>query len=96
LPTGRRTSQIFGHVGDRLLACFAFSSAPYAINSRDTFLDWSPEARKRNRHLLAYNSRFLILPWVQVPHLGSHLLSRISKAISLDWQRVYHPSDPLA
>ncbi len=50
------------YAGDRLLACFAFSSAPYAIDCRDNFLGWSPEARERNRHLLAYNSRFLILP----------------------------------
>ncbi len=76
--------------GDRVLACFAFSSAPYAIDCRDNFLGWSPEARERNRHLLAYNSRFLILPWVRVPHLASHLLGRIARTISQDWQKLYH------
>lgn len=80
------------YAGDRLLACFAFSSAPYAIDCRDNFLGWSLEARERNRHLLAYNSRFLILPWVRVPHLASHLLGRIAKTISGDWQTLYnHP-----
>ena len=78
------------YAGDRLLACFAFSSAPYAIDCRDNFLGWSAEARDRNRHLLAYNSRFLILPWVRVPHLASHLLGRIAKTISGDWQSLYH------
>jgi hypothetical protein len=78
------------YAGDRLLACFAFSSAPYAIDCRDNFLGWSQEARERNRHLLAYNSRFLILPWVRVPHLASHLLGRIAKTISGDWQSLYH------
>jgi hypothetical protein len=78
------------YAGDRLLACFAFSSAPYAIDCRDNFLGWSQEARERNRHLLAYNSRFLILPWVRVPHLASHLLGRIAKTISGDWQTLYH------
>ncbi|TKB23954.1 DUF4338 domain-containing protein [Desulfopila sp. IMCC35006] len=78
------------YAGDRLLACFAFSSAPYAIDCRDIFLGWSQEARERNRHLLAYNSRFLILPWVRVPHLASHLLRRIAKTISGDWQTLYH------
>ncbi len=77
---------------DKLLACFVFSSAPYAIDCRDNFLGWSSEARERNRHLLAYNSRFLILPWIQVPHLASHLLGRIAKTISQDWQKVYHHS----
>ncbi len=76
--------------GDRILACFAFSSAPYAIDYRDDFLGWSQEARDRNRHFLAYNSRFLILPWIRVPHLASHLLGRIAKTISGDWQTLYH------
>lgn len=78
--------------GDRLVACFVFSSAPYAIDHRDLFIGWSPDVRDRNRHLLAYNSRFLILPWVRVPHLASHLLGRISRNISEDWQKLYnHP-----
>ena len=84
------------YAGDRLLACFAFSSAPYAIDCRDTFLGWSQEARERNRHLLAYNSRFLILPWVRVPHLASHLLGRIAKTISGDWQTLVPSPDLLA
>ena len=90
-PVGEHLKYLV-YTGDRLLACFTFSSAPYAIDCRDTFLGWSPEARERNRHLLAYNSRFLILPWVTVPHLASHLLGRIAKSISEDWQRLYgHP-----
>lgn len=88
-PVGEHLKYLV-YAGDRLLACFTFSSAPYAIDCRDTFLGWSPEARERNRHLLAYNSRFLILPWVTVPHLASHLLGRIAKSISEDWQRLYH------
>jgi hypothetical protein len=90
-PVGEHLKYLV-YTGDRLLACFIFSSAPYAIDCRDTFLGWSPEARQRNRHLLAYNSRFLILPWVTIPHLASHLLGRIAKSISEDWQRLYdHP-----
>ncbi len=90
-PVGEHLKYLV-YAGDRLLACFAFSSAPYAIDWRDNFLGWSPEARERNRHLLAYNSRFLILPWVRVPHLASHLLGRIARTISQDWQKVYnHP-----
>lgn len=88
-PVGEHLKYLV-YSGGRVLACFAFSSAPYAIDCRDNFLGWSREARERNRHLLAYNSRFLILPWVQVPHLASHLLGRIARAISQDWQKVYH------
>lgn len=90
-PVGEHLKYLV-YAGDRLLACFAFSSAPYAIDCRDNFLGWSLEARERNRHLLAYNSRYLILPWVRVPHLASHLLGRIARSLSSDWQKVYnHP-----
>jgi len=42
--------------------------------------------------LLAYNPRFLILPWVRVPHLASHLLGRMAARLSADWQQTYgHP-----
>ena len=44
------------------------------------FIGWSAEARRRNIRFLAYNTRFLILPWVQVPHLASHILGRMARA----------------
>jgi hypothetical protein len=90
-PVGEHLKYL-AYAGGRVVACFAFASAPYALDCRDTFIGWSPEARERNRHLLAYNTRFLILPWVQVPHLASHLLGRIARTISADWQKLYrHP-----
>jgi hypothetical protein len=90
-PVGEHLKYL-AYAKGRVIACFAFSSAPYAIDHRDTFIGWSVEARECNRHLLAYNTRFLILPWVRVPHLASHLLGRISRAISEDWQKIYnHP-----
>ncbi len=77
---------------ERPIACFAFASAPYKLLHRDKFIGWSAETLERNRHLLAYNSRFLILPWIHVPHLASHLLGKCARAISTDWQVVYqHP-----
>jgi hypothetical protein len=78
--------------GDRPVACFAWGSAPGALGLRDRFLGWSAEARRRHLRLLAANTRFLILPWVQVPHLASHLLGHMAKRLSTDWERVYqHP-----
>ncbi len=77
---------------ERPIACMTFSSAPRHIGCRDRFIGWSPEFRKRNIHLIAYNSRFLILPWVKVKFLASHLLSRAIKVIASDWQKLYrHP-----
>jgi len=76
----------------RPLACLAWSSAPRHLGSRDRFIGWSAEARRRNIHFLAYNTRFLILPWVQVEHLASHILARMAKRLSQGWERVYgHP-----
>jgi len=88
-PVGEHLKYL-AYSGDTLLACFCFSSAPYAIDCRDSFLGWSKQTREQNRHLLAYNSRYLILPWVQVPHLASHLLGLVSRTIGNDWQRIYH------
>src|SRR5262250_2976811 len=68
--------------GSRAIACLAWSSAPRHLKLRDRYLGWSEEARERNVHLLAYNTRFLILPWVQVPHLASHILGRMAKQVS--------------
>ena len=78
--------------GGRPIACLAFSSAPRHLGSRDRFIGWSVEARRKNIRLIAYNTRFLVMPWVVVPHLASHLLGRIARALSGDWQRLYgHP-----
>jgi hypothetical protein len=77
---------------NRPVACLIFSSAPRHIGCRDRFIGWTPQMRRQNIHLLAYQSRFLILPWVRVPHLASHLLGRLSKGLAEDWQRLYqHP-----
>jgi hypothetical protein len=76
----------------RPIACLAWSSAPRHLGSRDRYIGWSAEARRRNIRLIAYNTRFLILPWVAVPHLASHLLSRMAQRLSADWKCMYgHP-----
>jgi hypothetical protein len=76
----------------RPIACLAWSSAPRHLASRDGYIGWSGEARRRNIRFLAYNTRFLILPWVRVEHLASHILGRMAARISEDWQSMYgHP-----
>jgi hypothetical protein len=76
----------------RPIACVAWSSAPRHLGSRDRFIGWEPKARLANIALLAYNTRFLVLPWGRVAHLASHILGRMARTLSADWQRVYgHP-----
>jgi hypothetical protein len=78
--------------GDRPVACFALSSAPRHLGPRDRFIGWSKEARKANIRFVAYNTRFLILPFVKVEHLASHLLGQMARRVSSDWEDLYgHP-----
>ncbi len=90
-PVGEHLKYIV-YCAHRPIACIAFGSAPRHIGSRDRFIGWNQHSRRRNIHLLAYNTRFLILPWVRVPHLASHILGLIARRISNDWQQLYnHP-----
>lgn len=76
----------------RPVACLAFSSAVRHLGCRDRFLGWSKESRRKNIRLISYNTRFLILPWVKVRHLASHLLGKMARRISGDWKGLYrHP-----
>jgi len=74
----------------RPIACFGFCSAPRHIGCRDRFIGWGKEIRQKNLHLIAYNIRFLLLPWVRVRFLASHLLARIVRILPEDWMRIYN------
>lgn len=92
-----------GHVGENMaylvrscagvdLACLLFGAAAWQCVPRDRWIGWSAEQRAVGLPFIANNSRFLILPWVRVPQLASHLLSQIAQRINADWQRRYrHP-----
>jgi hypothetical protein len=76
----------------RPIACLAWSSAPRHLGSRDRYIGWSATARRRNIRLVAYNTRFLILPWIRVLHLASHILGQVTNSLSHDWEQLYgHP-----
>ncbi len=90
-PVGEHVKYLVTAAG-QAIACFAFSSAPRHLAPRDRFIGWDAETRRRNIRLIAYNTRFLILPWVAAPHLASHLLARVAARIAGDWERMYaHP-----
>ena len=74
---------------NRPLACIGWCSAPRHIGCRDRYIGWTKEQRIRNLSLVVINMRFLILPWVRVPHLASHLLGFMARRISRDWQQIY-------
>jgi Druantia protein DruA len=90
-PVGEHLKYLV-YAGERPLALFAWSSAPRHLEPRDRFIGWSMTARRDNIRFVAYNPRFLILPWVEVRHLASHLLGAMMRRLSADWQRLYgHP-----
>jgi hypothetical protein len=76
----------------RLLACLVFGAAAWACRPRDAFIGWSPVQRAARLAWLTNNTRFLILPWVRVPHLASWIQGRVLRRLSADWARKYgHP-----
>jgi hypothetical protein len=77
---------------DRPVACVLFGSAAWKCADRDAFLGWDRATRERNLQGLTNNTRFLVLPWVVVSHLASHVLGLIARRIRADWRAKYgHP-----
>ena len=78
--------------GRQPVALFAWGSAPRHLGPRDRYIGWSREVRLRNLRYVTYNLRYLIPAWVRVPHLASHLLSRMTRMLPEEWQKIYgHP-----
>ena len=73
----------------RDLACLLFGAPAWRCAPRDRALGWTPAERPARLHEVANNTRFLILPWVEVPHLASHLLGAVARRIDADWRDKY-------
>ena len=79
-------------IKDRPVACLGWGSAAWSVKSRDSFIGWDKPTKEKNLHLLANNTRFLILPWVHVKYLASKILALNNKRIVRDWLNIYnHP-----
>ena len=76
----------------KLLACLLFGSAAWSCAPRDQFIGWNAASRRNNLIYTTNNTRFLILPWIKVPHLASHILGLIVRRIAADWQTKIRPS----
>jgi Domain of unknown function (DUF4338) len=76
----------------RLLACVQFGSPAWKCRARDEFIGWDSQQKQQHLHLITNNTRFLILPQVQVPHLASWILGQVLRRLSEDWKAKYgHP-----
>lgn len=82
--------------GDRLLGAIGFGAAAWALSDRDTFIGWDPKCRRERLHLVVGNPRYLIAPWVRVPHLASHVLGAVARALPGDFAARYGYAPVLA
>jgi len=73
----------------KVLSCLLFGSAAWACGDRDAYIGWDRQTRKTMLPYMTNNTRFLILPWVRAPHLASHILGRITRRVSRDWEKRY-------
>jgi hypothetical protein len=79
----------FAYAGERLVAVLGFGAAAWQIAPRDTWIGWSHAQRQRNLTAVVNNARFLILPWIRVPHLASKLLGLAARTLPAQWQARY-------
>ncbi len=81
---------IFAHRPERsVLGCIQFSSAAWRIAVRDEWIGWDDKTRVRNLQHVINNSRFLVLPWVQVKNLASRILAEAVRRVAVDWKSTY-------
>ncbi len=71
------------------LAMLGFSTAAWKLAPRDTFIGWTRQLREKNLPLVVDNPRFLILPWIKIPNLGSHILALVRRRLPDDWTERY-------
>lgn len=72
--------------GSRIIGGLGWGNAAWHLEARDSFIGWAEPQRFQYVHHIVNNTRFLILPWVRVPHLASHLLGRQVRMVPKDWQ----------
>jgi hypothetical protein len=80
------------YLNGQVVGCLAWASAAFKVKSRDELIGWSADTRKHRLHLVANNTRFLVLPWIDVKNLASKILALNCRRLSADWQKRYqHP-----
>jgi hypothetical protein len=88
-PVGQNLQYLVSDAQGRLLGCLLFGAAAWKCRARDEWIGWSASQRERHLERITNNTRFLILPWVQVPCLASWMLGRVLRRLPGDWQQKY-------
>jgi hypothetical protein len=74
---------------EAVVGCVQLSSPAWKVAARDRWIGWDDQTRERNLQRIVNNSRFLILPWVKVKNLASHVLSKLARELVSHWQEAY-------
>lgn len=91
-PVGEHLAYLARDRYGRDVACLLFGAAAWKAASRDKFIGWDDATRAKRLSSTTNNTRFLILPWIRVPLLASHILALTLRRLSADWQAKYgHP-----
>ena len=89
VPVGAHLRYFVYSAQGQILACLLWSSPAWTMAARDRWIGWTPLQRARNLQFIVNNSRFLILPWVQVNNLASAILARSARQLPHDWSEHY-------
>jgi len=87
---GENLKYLFFDCYQRPLGCMMFGSAAWKVQPRDHYIGWKPEIRESNLLYIANNNRYLLLPWIKVEHLASHILGKICRRLNQDWMKKYN------
>ena len=77
------------YLDNEICGCIGFSDGVLHLKLRDAFIEWDKSMREKNLHKIINNSRYLILPWIQVKYLSSKILSMITRKVKIDWNEYY-------
>ena len=88
-PVGENLRYLVSDRAGRPVACLLFGAAAWKAQGRDRYIGWTASVRERNLQKITNNTRFLILPWVRVAHLASHVLGLVARRIGTDWRARY-------
>lgn len=88
-PVGENIGYLVRDRQGRDLACVLFGAAAWKTQARDEWIGWDDTTRAKNLLYIVNNSRFLILPWVRVENLASHILGRLTRRLRADWKAKY-------
>lgn len=89
VPFGAQLRYLIRAEGELLLGCVQLSSPAWRVAPRDEWIGWDDGQRERGLQRIVNNSRFLILPWVTVKNLASHVLSLLERRVAEDWKTAY-------